>query len=79
MMNDVSSEPINSWYEVVDAKIRLSQGDIILDCPIVQWANSTIEGEKGSIDSHLESLVKATKADVIVMTQACDLENNKGN
>jgi len=65
------------WYEAVDANTRLTQGDIILDCPVVGWASQPIQLVIGQEVETLKSAVKAVQADVVVMTQACDLENNK--
>lgn len=65
------------WYEVVNANIELTQGDIILDCPVVRWASKSIE--PGAIDRFeiLKSAIEVVLADVVVITQACDLEQHK--
>ena len=65
------------WYEVVNANIELTQGDIILDCPVVRWASKSIE--PGAVDSFeiLKSAIEVVLADVVVITQACDLEQHK--
>ena len=65
------------WYEVVNANIELTQGDIIFDCPVVRWASKSIE--PGAVDSFeiLKSAIEVVLADVVVITQACDLEQNK--
>lgn len=65
------------WYEVVNADIELTQGDIILDCPVVRWASKSIE--PGAVDSFeiLKSAIEVVLADVVVITQACDLEQHK--
>ncbi len=65
----------DSWYHHIDAETRLTQGDIISDCPLIAWADSdvTFAGDEGS----LKGATKVIKADVIVMTQACDLEHTK--
>ena len=76
MKNDADGE-IYPWYEVVHTKTHLSQGDIIIDCPIIRWANSGVEVESENIDSRLKSLVESARSDIIVMTQACDLDNCK--
>lgn len=65
------------WYEAVNADTRLTQGDMILDCPVVSWIAEPIELIKDREIETLKSAVVAIKADVVVMTQACDLENNK--
>jgi len=67
----------NPWYEVVGPDVRLTQGDIILDCPLLTWQlDDAAEGEKAS-GERLFQAAKGIKADVVVMTQACDLEQGK--
>jgi hypothetical protein len=78
MTNDFESEDVYPWYEVVEAGTRLSQGDIIFNCPITRWAASSFELKKTEQEHELlASLIEVAKADVIVMNQACDLENEK--
>ncbi len=55
------------WYEVVEGD-KISQGDIIENCPVV------IVPPTGDIDTGDEPEVTIQTIDVIVMTQACDLE-----
>ena len=52
------------------AVVPLSQGDILNDCPLVSWADQTREVAEG--DKPL-----SIRARVIVLTQACDLANDK--
>jgi hypothetical protein len=63
------SEP---WYQVIAAQQPLSQGDLILDCPVLEWKRSDPV-------SALPLADRATllREDVVVMTQACDLEHQK--
>jgi hypothetical protein len=66
------------WYDTVPPAERLTQGDIILDCPLVTWSPASIQVT--ATGSELEALKQgriAFQADVIVMTQACDLEQEK--
>ncbi|MGC9528318.1 MAG: hypothetical protein ACP5D7_22515 [Limnospira sp.] len=66
------------WYEIVDADCELTQGDLIPGCPILTW--KTELPQLNNLQSETEVLkasVEAIQADVIVMTQACDLENYK--
>ena len=77
----------DAWYEVVEASIRLTQGDIIFDCPISTWAQeakvngaSAASAEVPEATPQTEALKKRLEIiaeDVIVMTQACDLEHEK--
>lgn len=68
----------NNWYELVNADTPITQGDLIFDCPILTWATELpkFKNSQSELDI-LKTSVNAIKADVIVMTQACDLENNK--
>ncbi len=65
------------WYEAVGADSRLTQGDLILNCPIITWKTEIPQVSVGNEVEDLEAAVQATITDVIVMTQACDLENDK--
>ena len=66
----------NDWYEVIDASTELTQGDIILDCPVVRWASKPIEAETVKDFEILKSAVEVVLADVVI-TQACDLKQRK--
>ncbi len=65
------------WYETVEADTRLMQGDLIIDCPLIAWQpdEPNLQGTKEA--EVLKGMTLAIEADVIVMTQACDLENEK--
>ncbi len=65
----------SSWFQEVTADSSLTQGDIICDCPVMGW-KSDISFESASLDE-LKAGRDAFSCDVIVMTQACDLENSK--
>ncbi len=69
----------DSWYEEVEASAKLTQGDIIENCPIVAWASQPIQLEGNEESISLIGMVEAVEADVIVMTQACDIEQEKVN
>ncbi len=67
----------DAWYEAVPAGYPLTQGDLITDCPLFGWkADADLMGLTGEAAS-LSNSVEAFRDDVIVMTQACDLENRK--
>lgn len=51
------------------------QGDILMDCPLLEW-DAADEVNFDNAESELEGAVDGIRADVVVMTQACDLENN---
>ena len=63
MMND-------AWYEIVPADQRLTQGDLIFDCPLLSW-NKSFEQAETDVDS-VRKAVLVFRADVVVMTRACD-------
>src|SRR5437867_213621 len=74
-----SETKMNSpWYDVVGPEVRLTQGDIILECPLLKWQlDDVAEGESKASGERLFQAAKGIKADVVVMTQACDLEQGK--
>jgi len=54
----------NPWYEVVGPDIRLTQGDIILECPLLKWQlNDSAEGESKASGERLFQAAKGIKAD----------------
>jgi hypothetical protein len=68
----------NPWYEVVGPDVRLTQGDIIRECPLLTWQQDEApEGEPKAEGERLFRAAKGLRADVVVMTQACDLEQGK--
>jgi hypothetical protein len=68
---------IESWYESVSSNTPLTQGDIIQDCPLIAWDSKPIEVSRSAQDEALKGATTAIRADVVVMTQACDLEHRK--
>jgi hypothetical protein len=73
--NDLLETMNNPWYAEVSANTKITQGDLVFDCPVLEWAGSVTE-ESLSKDG-LKGLTEAILADVIVMTQSCDLEQDK--
>ncbi len=69
--------PDEPWYESVTADATITQGDLIFNCPVLTWASGELVLEGADEAEVLEGLVKAVAADVVVMTQACDLEHQK--
>lgn len=69
----------DAWYENVPASTPLTQGDLILDCPLLAWKPDAIElrSGDGSEKEVLKAASIAVRADVIVLTQACDLAHDK--
>jgi hypothetical protein len=68
------SEP---WYDVVEATVPLTQGDLIADCPLLGWKETQPGGLTPGDPADLAQLAHAFLRDVVVMSQACDLEYNK--
>jgi hypothetical protein len=66
------SEP---WYDVVKSDARVTQGDLILDCPVTAWKEG-FAADPNEPDA-LVGGIEAVALDVVVMSQACDLEHNK--
>ncbi len=66
----------DGWYETVTANAPLGQGDLIFDCPLLGWANTGVRPMHLSQEL-LGELASVFREDVVVMTQACDLENRK--
>lgn len=67
----------DQWYELVDAGTRLTQDDLIRDCPLIAWQYEPVELHQAEETEILKGAANATRADVVVMTQACDLEYDK--
>jgi hypothetical protein len=64
--------PESHWYEVVDGR-NVLQGDILKSCPI-----PTILGlDEWPFTEDHELKVEIAVADACVLTQSCDLENDK--
>jgi hypothetical protein len=66
-----------NWYTRVDADTPLTQGDLISDCPLIGWDDRDVNVSGADEAEVLKGVSKAIRADVVVMTQACDLENRK--
>jgi hypothetical protein len=63
------------WYELVPADHRLTQGDLIFAYPLLA-RNKPVDPVAAEGDA-VRQAVRAFRADVVVMTQACDLEHDK--
>jgi hypothetical protein len=68
------------WYEIVPADTPLTQGDLIFGCPLLGWNELADQASAANLDeTSLQTYVDAFREDVVVMTQACDLEHHKVN
>ncbi len=59
------------WYVTLPREARLHQGEVVFECPVAKWKEAVPD---------LTDLRKAAEyqvADVVVMSQDCDLENDK--
>lgn len=65
------------WYELADATVPLSQGDVIVNCPVIGWKAEPLSTNGADHVDVLRGAALAEQADVVVMTQACDLAQNK--
>lgn len=68
---------MNNWYEIISAEEPITQGDIIFNCPVTTWKNEDLNLEENDEIEVLRNSCEVISADVIVMSQACDLEHNK--
>jgi hypothetical protein len=68
-----------AWYRAAGAEEPLTRGDIIFECPAVSWRLSALQPPAGSVaeDLSLGEHLIAESRDLVVMTQACDLEHGK--
>jgi hypothetical protein len=65
----------DAWYDLAQSDDPVTQGDIILGCPILNWHSTPSTSSMASL--RLKDCADAFAEDVIVMTQACDLEHRK--
>lgn len=65
------------WYEKIEMTEDITQGDLISDCPVLSWSNeqSTSDGEYST--EQLEGMAHGETCNVIIMSQACDLNQDK--
>jgi len=66
-----------AWYEIVGPDIPLTQGDLVFGCPLLAWQGNTLRLEGVDESEVLMGATTGIQADVVVMTQACDLEHEK--
>ena len=60
------------WYEVVHGA-ELRQGDLLTDCPVF-----TLSVDAGyPLPPDYEPMVLAESYDLVILTQSCDLDNDK--
>ncbi len=59
------------WFELIDSTNEITQGDIIKDCPVPILNECMRENKNQILEAEIETV------DGIIMTQACDIANNK--
>jgi hypothetical protein len=67
----------DGWYDEVSADTPLMQGDVIIACPVLRWKAAISVSDASKVNEVLQTSVEAVAADVVVMTQACDLEQQR--
>lgn len=65
----------DQWYSLAQPDEPLTQGDLIFSCPISSWHEEA--PPEWTDTEELTSTQEVFLADVILMTQACDLMNEK--
>lgn len=68
--------PTFAWYDVSSSTDPIAQGDILIDCPVLIWADEECT-EPENPEVLLRDKVHGDLQDVVVMTQQCDLEHGK--
>ena len=59
---------MSNWYEEIDSNTVLSQGDFIFNCPIIEPLKEINEEDNQFIIDDYN---------IVILSQSCDLENNK--
>jgi hypothetical protein len=62
----------------VPAETSLTQGDLICDCPLLVWEGAAPPTAPApSSEPALKEMIRAFREDVVVMSQACELEHDQ--
>ena len=67
-------DPRYPWYDVVDGRAPLAQGDIVFGFPVLRWREAPTAHVGTMSKKSVKGLVGAADANLVVMTQACDLQ-----
>jgi len=65
------------WYERAEPNAELQQGDFILNCYLLGWADQVPVIEDQNEEELLRVHRETIRKDIIVMTQSCDIEQGK--
>lgn len=69
--------PNEPWYETIEGGNSITQGDLIFNCPVLSWNVTKLRFQGSNETETLFGATDAISADVVIMTQACDIENYK--
>lgn len=72
----VSKPPQYPWYQIGKLE-NLEQGDLLPNCPVIHLTDDLKPILKAKENEEVEITPSIDKIDLIVMTQSCDLENDK--
>jgi hypothetical protein len=77
-MNRISTSktPNYPWYQIGKMK-GLEQGDLLPNCPVLHLPNNLKPILEANESDEIEIIPEIKTIDLIIMTQSCDLENNK--
>ena len=64
------------WYKEINFSDDVTQGDIIVNCPI-PLPNSSLYQAALAFKSEVSDPIDVKQADIIILSQACDIINNK--
>ena len=67
----------DAWYKEAAPTVKITQGDLISDCPVMGWKPEPIAFQAGNEREAFKGAFQTIRASVVVMNQACDLENDK--
>lgn len=74
----VSESPKYPWYQIGRIE-NLEQGDLLPDCPVIYLPNNLKPLLDAQENDEIEIVPELKTVDLIVMTQSCDLQQDKIN
>jgi len=67
----------DSWYVLLTNDISIEQGDIIEDCKILVPCEDSYQALLAEADAEVEQEMEYIQGNFIIMSQSCDLSNDK--
>jgi preprotein translocase subunit Sec63 len=67
----------DSWYVLLENDISIEQGDIIEDCKIIVPCEDGYQALLSEADAEVEQEMEFIQGNFIIMSQSCDLSNDK--